>query len=93
MIDRRTVGRPINVEIEIHDICKYRDYADHFKRVPFNGVIYWEIIDDEDAKEIESDADRNSIDDYHEYLVLYFMDGSKATFRNSYVDMFRTDFC
>jgi uncharacterized protein YqjF (DUF2071 family) len=57
-------------------------------KVSYKGVKQWSIVDDEEAEEIESMTDGSCIDDLHEYLVLEFVDGSTATFRNSYTDMF-----
>ena len=54
----------------------------------YTGLTAWDIIDGDDAKEIEADTDK--VDDNHEYLVLHFNDGGTATFRNSYTDMFIT---
>lgn len=58
------------------------------KEVRYAGLKSWSIVDGEDAKAIESETDASCIDENHEYLVLEFNDGSKATFRNSHVDMF-----
>ena len=53
--------------------------------VTFTGLKQWSIVSDEDAAQIEADG---LVDEYHEYLVLEFVDGDTATFRNSHVDMF-----
>ena len=58
------------------------------KEITYTGLKSWSIIDGEDAKAIEAETDGSCIDEYHEYLVLEFNDGTSATFRNSHVDMF-----
>lgn len=57
--------------------------------VKYTGVTSWDIIEGgQEAEEIEEYTDAESTDEFHEYLVLHFEDGSQATFRNSHVDMF-----
>ena len=84
--------RNAKVEIEIYSECKYttsKEVFENSKKVQYEGITDWSIVSGIDAiEEVERFADNSSIDDMHEYLILNFEDGSKATFRNSYVDMF-----
>ena len=84
--------RNAKVEIEIFSECKYiasKEVFENSKKVQYEGVTYWSIVSGIEAiEEIERCTDNSSIDDMHEYLVLHFEDGTEATFRNSYVDMF-----
>ncbi len=89
MRDVRTIGHPFNADIVMYDGCKYERSSGKETRKEYKDIDYWEIVDREDAKEIEDGSDGSMIDEYHEYLVLHFVDGSTATFRNSHVDMFR----
>ena len=93
MKDYRTYGKEVTVEVEVYGICKYNatcaEDLDNSKKVQYR-IIGWDIVNGEDARrEIEAHTDGTCIDDYHEYLVLHLVDGDTATFRNSYVDMFR----
>ncbi len=76
------------VEIEVHEALKWEATEEDGKVVTYNGIKAWSIVSGEDAAEIESMTDASGIDEYHEYLVLYFTNGETATFRNSHVDMF-----
>ena len=77
------------VKLEVYEECKYTMSADaEIRKVNLNGVVGFEVASGERAKEIEAVTDGSCIDEYHEYLVLYFGDGNIATYRNSYVDMF-----
>lgn len=71
-------------------ISEYSKYDPDTKggeiKTEYTGVTAWDIIEGgKEAEEIEADG---LIDEKHEYLVLHFQNGEKATFRNSHVDMF-----
>lgn len=89
MVERKTYGRPVNVVVEVYSKCKYNASEEHPLTVQYSGLVSWDIVSGYEASLIEAETDESSIDDFHEYLVLHFEDSSEATFRNSYVDMFR----
>lgn len=89
MRELRTIGREFNAELELFDSCKYKQNSNSYTRVKYNNIVNWEIVTGDDAAELEAETDGSCIDDLHEYLVLHFADGTQATFRNSYTDMFR----
>ena len=86
------------VRIYLYKGCKYYEGCKYIaksaedlgeeKEITYTGLKNWSIVDSEDATEIENHTDGSCIDEYHEYLVLRFVDGSEVTFRNSHVDMF-----
>lgn len=41
------------------------------------------------SEECKYNTDGSCIDEFHEYLVVYFGDGDTSTFRNSHADLFR----
>lgn len=84
--EMRTIGQKFDAEMHFYGVCKYTNRIDEIRRVTYPDVTEWEIVSGEDAKEIE---EQGLIDDFHEYLVLYFEHGETATFRNSYCDMYR----
>ena len=82
--------RTRNVILEIYEGCKYVKEA-HEKEsvtVKYENVVGFEVVSGEKAREIEKETDGSCIDEYHEYLVIYFENGETSTFRNSHVDMF-----
>lgn len=91
MIRRYNRGGKFDAKVEIYNEMKYCASEEDFKnttKVIVHDVIFWEMVDGEDALELESHTDGSCIDDYHEYFVLHSEDGSTATFRNSYADFF-----
>lgn len=74
-------------KVIIYDRYKYDRQSKAKERLYFTGLTSWDSISGGDeAKKIEADTDM--IDDYHEYLILHFKDGTKRLFCNSYVDLF-----
>lgn len=85
--------RTAKVSIDLYEGCKYtaKSVEDLGKQihVEYTGLVSWDVIEGgEEAKEIIANTDGTCIDEFDEYLVLHFEDGSEATFRNSHVDMF-----
>lgn len=89
MIDSRTYGEIVKVQVEIHDNCKYEKGSKPVALAEYSNLEWWEIVNGEDAINIELDLDKDEVDPYHEYLVLHLENGETATYRNSFVDMFR----
>lgn len=65
----------------------YRDFDCDVIEWTYTNVTSFDIITDQDAKDIEKEM-YPDFDEYNEYLILHFSDGSQATFKYSYVDMF-----
>lgn len=80
----------MRVKIKVYDTVKYSPLSEKVAEVEYDGVKGFDIVSDPaTVEEIESCADGSCIDDFHEYLILYFENGETSTFRNSYVDLFR----
>ena len=82
--------RNAKVTVYVTDDVKYNlTETSNETKVEYNGITSWDIISGGvEAEKIEAEVDAASIDEYHEYLVLHFEDGTQATFRNSHADMF-----
>lgn len=74
--------------VEIYEECKYTYDGDEHVEAKYDDIKYYEVLSGDEAEQFEKTIDDEMIDDYHEYLILYKKDGSIASFRNSYVDLF-----
>lgn len=76
-------------KIYLFNESKYgRDFDCDAIEFIYTDVTSFDIIDrGQEAKDIEKEMFPD-FDEYGEYLILHFNDGSQATFRYSYVDMF-----
>lgn len=74
-----------SLKVETYDECKYTA-KEEGRTIIYHHVVAFEVVTEQ--KEVEEIEASGMVDEYHEYLVLYFEDGTIATFRNSHVDMF-----
>ena len=76
-------------KLYIYDDIKYgRDFDCDVIEWIYTDVVSFDIIQGgEEAKELAKEM-APDFDIYSEYLILHFKDGSQASFRYSYVDMF-----
>lgn len=74
-----------SLKVETYDECKYTA-KEEGRTIIYHHVVAFEVVTEQ--KEVEEIEASGMVDEYHEYLVLYFEDGTTATFRNSHVDMF-----
>ena len=77
----------MKVIVKVYDKCKYDRESKKVAQVEYD-IEDFEVISGAEAEEIENECDANSIDEYHEYLILDLGEGKTATFRNSHVDLF-----
>lgn len=78
------------VKVIMYKGLKYEvNNGEEGEEINYKGVTSWDIIEGgSEAEELEAETDGTYLDEYHEYLVLHFEDGTQATFRNSHVVMF-----
>lgn len=80
--------KPCRVIVERYENCKYTQPEDG-ERIHYENAEAFEVIHGEAAAQLEAEMDGSMVDDFHEYLVIYFTNGETAIFRNSYADLFK----
>ena len=70
--------------VDIYDGLKMDENSELEYEVQYTNLDAFEVVTDERVKEIE----KQMVDEFHEYLILYFKNGDTATFRNSHADLF-----
>lgn len=76
----------IDAKIKVYDKCKYDSESQKVAEAEYHNIVKFEVKTISKEEILKSS---DIVDDYDEYLILTFADGDTATFRNSYVDMFR----
>lgn len=82
----------INVKIVMYDRRKYEKEVLVTNEIEYKNVRSYKTVGGAEGVEIGLQTDDNSRDDFNEYIVLTFEDGTTATFRNSYCDLFKVIF-
>ena len=77
----------MKIEVEVYNEVKYNSTSEKVAETIYNNVKSLEVkeITDEEIYRLGFDE----VDDYKEYAIITFENGETATFRNSYVDIFR----
>ena len=75
----------MKVTIKVYDQCKYNRDSKEVGESTYD-IINYRIAYKADEEIYDEGFD--TVDPYHEYLILEHDDGTTSTFRNSFVDMF-----
>ena len=75
----------MNVLVKVYDGSKYDAASEKVAETRYNDVVNLDVkhISDDEILKVFDD-----VDEYGEYAILTFADGTTATFRNSHVDIF-----
>lgn len=81
-------NKPSKVSVERYSACKYSSNPGNCEEIHYDNVEAFEVVEGTNAAKLEAEMDGSLLDDYHEYLIIYFANGGTATYRNSYADLF-----
>ena len=75
----------MKVLIKVYDSSKYDATSEKVTEIRYNDVVSLDVkhISDDEILKVFDD-----VDEYGEYAILTFADGTTSTFRNSHVDIF-----
>lgn len=77
----------MNLKVKVYSGCKYDLTSEKVTEHTYNDVTNFEVKTISDEEIYKEGFDE--VDEYKEYAIMTFADGSIATFRNSHVDIFR----
>ena len=78
----------MNAKLKIYNGVKYEASSKKLAEVEYTNIRGYEVVTGDRATKIGLETDKNSRDEYNEYLIITLENGETSTFRNSYVDMF-----
>ena len=76
----------MNVLVKVYDGDKYDPISKKVTEIRYNDVVSLDVKHISDDEIFAQGFD--DVDEYAEYAILTFADGTTATFRNSHVDIF-----
>lgn len=76
----------MKILVKVYDGSKYDATSEKVAETLYNDVVSLDVksISDDEILKVFDD-----VDEYGEYAILTFADGTTSTFRNSHVDIFR----
>ena len=78
----------MNVKVKIYNGVKYEASSKKVAEVEYTNIRDYEVVTGDMATKIGLETDKNSRDEYNEYLIITMENGEVSTFCNSHVDMF-----
>ena len=75
--------------VKIYDGVKYFRGSEKVNEHIYTDVESWKIVGGKEAKEVEKEFIGSDLDEFQEYLILSFANGTTSTFRNSHIDLFK----
>ena len=75
----------MNVLVKVYDGDKYDPMSKKVSETRYNDVASLDVKDISDGEILKV---FDEVDEYGEYVILTFADGTTSTFRNSHVDIF-----
>ena len=75
----------MNVLVKVYDGDKYDPMSKKVSETRYNDVVSLDVKDISDGEILKV---FDEVDEYGEYAILTFADGTTSTFRNSHVDIF-----
>ena len=82
-------NKNMKVLVKIYDGVKYFRGSEKVTEHTYTDVESWKVVGGREAEEVEKEFIGNDLDEFQEYLILSFADGTTATFRNSHTDLFK----
>ena len=84
---RKEVKIMMNLKVKVYDGSKYDAASEKVMEHTYNNVEKLEVKTISDDEIFAQGFDET--DEYKEYAIMTFADGTTSTFRNSHVDIFR----
>ena len=78
----------MNAKVKIYNGVKYEPSSEKVAEVEYTNIRGYEVVTGDRATKIGRETDKNSRDEYNEYLIITMENGEVSTFCNSHVDMF-----
>ena len=77
----------MKLKVKVYSGCKYDKTSKRIEKHNYNDVMKLEVKVMTDEEIFSNGFDKT--DEYNEYAIMTFADGTTSTFRNSHIDIFK----